>query len=438
MLRRTLAGQKVDPTSNQAAWLANEYAKAKQQGRTVMFAQHHPLFTCGKRSYKNDWDADLYLSHEEIKMINRILELIPGTPDFYDKLKKIFDGLDEEVSKKETNGNYNSMLTKIYQLFQHMYPDVVFAAHDHSIYYYNNISLTDLVLMFLPPEKDKLDALPVASNAAYVRCGTQLFYINKTTKECIEIKISLKDLASFDEKMRPNLKPKALKKEELETITAITGHTSYTPGNANPGYNLCQVISGGGGGELMDRRYFSENKNLGCFFNNNGFFFISCDKNNPDIINIEPYTTYGNHLKFTNMATLALRGEEIDPRVSLIREKILEACNSYLNFLDDMQKYYDGSFFSKFKNLTHSSRDVDHMHQIEAYLYEPVPADFDTTIINLYRLASQLYNKASEHSLYKGINDRLKLIPELKSRGLDELYNEILLKELKPASPVPR
>jgi len=339
LLKRTLNGEKVDVTSNQAAWVAAEYVKAKLEGRAVMFAQHHPLFTCGKRSYRGDWDADLYLSHEEIKLINRILELSPDSPDFFEKLKRIFAGLDEEVSKKETNGNYNVMLTKIYQLFQKMYPEVVFAAHDHSIYFYNNI------------------------------------------------------------------------------------------GDTGPGRNLCQVISGGGGGELMDRRYFSENKNLGCFFNNNGFFMISCDKNNPNTITIEPFTTEGNHLIFTNHGSLALRGREMDPLVEKVRKSVLEACDDYLNFLDKQQNYYNGKFFSPLNNLTHSSRDVDHMHQIEAFLYEPHPASFDTTILTLYKHASQVANKASDHSLYKGINDRLKLIPELNGKGLDELHTEISARE---------
>jgi len=343
LLKRTVNGEKVDITTNQAAWLAANYMKARREGKSVLFAQHHPLFTCGKRSYKGDWDSDLYLSHEEIKIMNRILELNPEAPDFNDKLKKIFAGQDEEVHKKETNSNYNVMLTKVYQLFQNMYPDVVFAAHDHSIYFYNNIN------------------------------------------------------------------------------------------DNEPGRHLCQVISGGGGGELMDRRYFKENKNLGCFFNTNGFFRISCDRNNPTTITIEPFTTEGNHLIFTNHASLPLRAPEIDPLVDKIRKIVLEACDDYLNFLDEQQNYYTGRFFSMMNNLTHSSRDVDLMHQIEAFLYEPIPANMETTILRLHKFASQLANKNSAHSLYKGINDRLKMLPELGGKGMDELQTEIIGREIKTA-----
>lgn len=342
--KRVLFGERVDPDTNQAAWLTMEYANAKRAGRTVMFAQHHPLFTCGKRRYRYDWDADLYMSSEEIKTVNRLLELSPDKNDFREKFKRVIFGQDDDLIKMDSNGNYNHMLTKIYQVFQGIYPDLVFAAHDHSIYYYNNISDVGL------------------------------------------------------------------------------------------GRQLCQVISGGGGGELMDRRYFDENKNLGCFFNNNGFFAISCNKFEPHIITIEPYTTEGNHLIFTNQGSLALRDREIDPLVEKIRKAVLEACDDYLNFLAKQQNYYNGKFFSIINNLTHSSKDADVLHQIEAFLYEPIPSDFEKTVTTLHKLASKLINRASEHSLYKGINDRLRLIPELKGKDLDILQAELKQHSLAPAA----
>lgn len=95
---------------NQAAWIEYEYHQAKSAGRKIIFVQHHPLYTCGKRKILKP-DTRHYLYQKEIDELNYILG-----------------------SKTES---YNLLLTLIYQA-QGMMPDLVLAAHDHFISYYNN------------------------------------------------------------------------------------------------------------------------------------------------------------------------------------------------------------------------------------------------------------------------------------------------------------
>src|SRR5690606_34042286 len=48
----------------QLEWLVSEYQKAKEAGRTIFYALHNPVYTCGKRSVPGHYDAHLYLQAE--------------------------------------------------------------------------------------------------------------------------------------------------------------------------------------------------------------------------------------------------------------------------------------------------------------------------------------------------------------------------------------
>lgn len=95
---------------NQAAWLEHEYRKAVQAGRKVILAQHHPLFTSGKRADPAHFDTKDYLTSAELITIKTIL--------------------------KFNSGSYNEILRKLFE-FQGIKFDIVAVAHDHCLQYYN-------------------------------------------------------------------------------------------------------------------------------------------------------------------------------------------------------------------------------------------------------------------------------------------------------------
>jgi hypothetical protein len=90
----------------------------------------------------------------------------------------------------------------------------------------------DLIQLPTPPEKDKLNDLQISANAAYIRCGEQLFYINKSKKVCVPVNTSQINLKNFDETLKPASETKTLTKEELKQILSITGHQHIDIGSA--------------------------------------------------------------------------------------------------------------------------------------------------------------------------------------------------------------
>lgn len=102
----------INATNNQAAWLAVEFAKAKAENRKVVLAQHHPLYTPGKRAYHND--LGIYLDNADIIELQQQF----GIP-----------------AAKDTP--YNLFLTECLRR-QKLVFDAILAAHDHNLSYFNN------------------------------------------------------------------------------------------------------------------------------------------------------------------------------------------------------------------------------------------------------------------------------------------------------------
>jgi hypothetical protein len=105
--------------NNQAVWTQEEAAKAIAQGRKIVLSQHHPLYTPGKRAYHND--LKIYLSRDDIN--NVLPARLP--------LMRITD-----------KTSYNAVLKEILRM-QALEFDLVLAAHDHNMYYYNNKNQAD-------------------------------------------------------------------------------------------------------------------------------------------------------------------------------------------------------------------------------------------------------------------------------------------------------
>lgn len=100
---------------NQARWLKERMADATAASRTVMLALHHPLFTPGKRAYNSD--ISLYLNEQEINEITSQFSTLFSNPVI--------------------TPPYNRLLREIFKRQAFVF-DTVFAAHDHSLSYFNN------------------------------------------------------------------------------------------------------------------------------------------------------------------------------------------------------------------------------------------------------------------------------------------------------------
>lgn len=108
----------VPPQNNQIVWLIAEYKKAVAAGRTIIFAQHHPLFTSGKRALPSKFDTLDYLSENDISLLHGILNT--------------------------TTNSYNALLRLIYN-FLDFKPKTLIVAHDHCLQYYCESESTNLL-----------------------------------------------------------------------------------------------------------------------------------------------------------------------------------------------------------------------------------------------------------------------------------------------------
>jgi hypothetical protein len=98
------------------------------------------------------------------------------------------------------------------------------------------LSKCDVIL--LPPPDDLEQLTPVyignlikalrgpnkISNAAYVRCADKLFYVDVVNNRCIGLKLDQATVLQFDTELKPQVKAQLLSKEQLQTVTTITGH----------------------------------------------------------------------------------------------------------------------------------------------------------------------------------------------------------------------
>jgi hypothetical protein len=204
--------------NNQAVWLKREMRKNEKAVKLAF--HHHARFTVGKRFFYSD--ADLYL-----------------TPSDFKKL----DGLG-------IKGNYNQIIDQILRRERFVF-DANYSAHDHSMYYY------------------------------------------------------------IDD-------------------------------------NVCQVVSGGGGGELQERESFIDSEKVPCFLKQNGFVSVNvnpyADKQCRVMNDI--YSVEHHHLQFSNNSTSPYRRAPIeDPLHNQLWRALLIASHQYLNHCK-----YSMGFFTKVSN----------------------------------------------------------------------------------------
>lgn len=215
-------------------------------------------------------------------------------------------------------------------------------------------------------------------------------------------------------------------KQELSSDQGLITFVAHDHAMGFRKQNQTIQVNSGAGGErkLQDRVSFADQKNQGCYIKRHGFVIVSCDKDDPKKIEFDFHTIDGKHLKFTDASSQPVRKKSNDNNVENLRDIILKACETYISFLNDQQTSdkYKGKFFDwAMGNWTHTLNDVDVVHEIMNYLNQPKLPNFTTTLIELYKLADRIYNKQSDHSLYKMINDQLS---STFTKNIEVLYKE--------------
>jgi hypothetical protein len=380
---------------NQAIWFEADYKKAKANNMTTVVVMHHPLFTVTPRAFNYKGDARLYFKNpNDLKEILALLNLPEDCVVFNEILRRIF----------EEEG---------------LVFDAVICAHDHCNYYYNNkLDGCDLFLMSTESEIILISE-EVRKNAQDKKIPVLIrtkikdqFFIYGEDKEGIWAfkKVNSKNVDLNTLPFKEG-KIKQLKCNKFEFSKAIITalKEGHVPFEKNDYYKICQITTGGGGGDLQDRANFKEHHNIGGFLKYHGFASLTFKKNEPGLIYIELFTTEGHHLKFTNKSPHPIRENSKDKKVETLRDCILYASHQYQDFLNENQIYHGGKFFWPADNLyTHKLSDTHIMHDMLNFVNSEIPSDFETMASTLLDLAKKISNKTSPHSLFLFIINKLK------------------------------
>ena len=97
---------------------------------------------------------------------------------------------------------------------------------------------------------------------------------------------------------------------------------------------MCQVITGGAGGELQNRFSFKDGDKIPTFMKDYGYVCVRLpDKNNPKLsFEIKSFT--GHHLKFTNDSVRPIKKER-EENLAKLSELVLAACEEYQIFIKE-------------------------------------------------------------------------------------------------------
>ncbi len=331
------------PAHNQAKWLASIYQLATSAHRQRILAMHHPLFTTGKRAYHAD--VNLYLDANERAAI-----------------QQHFPHLSDDDA-------YNSYLKACF-VEQQLTFDLVLAAHDHNLCYYNNALLSSST-----PAPNKTLVIPEYPTD-----------------------IELQEIAPKQEKS----------------------------------YHLCQLISGGGGGGLQVRRRFSDQQAMGCFLDHHGFSIIDCRAQHIAIsirtVDKKFHLMFDHHSHaplrhYPNAMCLAEK-----KAIEKLTECIYRGICGYFDFLDQAQQKKHGHYHSQ--NIKHGKKGNTRAHDVWAYLCHFEVDDYATTLKTLYEMTSKdnawlptYFKGPSTNSLITHINHA---IAENYGKGetLESLYEK--------------
>lgn len=352
--------------NNQAAWLAQEVAAAKAAGRKVLLAEHHPLASVTKHAYKSDFsnygykgDYSAYVELDDMQLAEKHLKLPMSLP-------------------------YIQALRECYK-HQGLVFDMILTAHDHNMYYYNNNhDDCDVLCTELAPFINCLDALPIRSNAAYIRNDDDLYYVNKAKNTCERIDIPFpvhEKLQQFDEKFKPEKQARTLQPEELGIIAKLVGHQH------GDNYPLRQLTVGSGGGKPQRRVKFNTHNNIGAFIRNYGFAVITHIPGTNDFeftlqtVDRNPQPMFNNH---SCAPLIHFANENERPAIELFFKTVEKALQGYETFLGEKQEETNGKFFSN--NASHGKMGAQRADNIWAYIRRPYPRSFAEIIRDVYNL----------------------------------------------------
>ena len=96
----------------------------------------------------------------------------------------------------------------------------------YHLYVYKGPAECELMQISSVPDEKKLDSLPIRSNAAYLRVGDELYYVNKWRKECNLLKFEEPfTIQAFDERFHPSVQALVLNQADLDDVTPMLAYS---------------------------------------------------------------------------------------------------------------------------------------------------------------------------------------------------------------------
>ena len=217
-----------------------------------------------------------------------------------------------------------------------------------------------------------------------------------------------------------------LTQERLYFKTCLAAHDHFLSYNKG---EICQVVSGGGGGKLQKLEYFENPEGLGCYIQKTGVVMLEINKNKDRPIKIDYYTTNQLHLRFTSESSAPVLSYKMSPPVEKIKQILFACFERYMTFLREQEIKYAGNFFTSLlgkETGTHTNHDTRIMCDMMNYLNQPEPDDLSTTIIELHALFIQIVNKSETgHSLYTDINKQFQDETMFGNRSFQAIYEDL-------------
>jgi hypothetical protein len=216
------------------------------------------------------------------------------------------------------------------------------------------------------------------------------------------------------------------------TFCAHTHAMSYYY-NDEKNSELCQVISGGGGGHLSDRYNFRDRKHLSSFSKKYGFVDVTVDRVSRELT--FDYHCIGQpQLRFTNKSSNFVRNAREEKReVTLLREIVTEACELYYDFLANSASQHWSAAWLGYHGTTGSQRTDDVINFFNRY-----EAIAFADAVNFLKEKMQRWSKANDNSLITYLSRGIFKFCELEYADFEKnphLFVEMVLSK-RLTSPV--
>lgn len=279
----------LDPESphyqrNQFIFIDAEYKKAVEQDRTIVFSQHHPLRSSGKR-VKNG-DAHFYFRDvpDGLTVISKAIKAIDILEYHRVQPETIRHLIVTIIRKIYTNPNN---LSRISEQFRKVIAKHLVNAH--------LIKKSDIDFVINGP----LNNAPLIYNYGFILCKLYALVGWQTAL----IDVSHDHFANYFNNMD----------------------------DPTESYKICQTTYGGS--KLQSHEYFGEHPHVGYHNKRLGYKQIRWNPNNPKVLEIT-YRPIGEpEVEFTNLSKYPIRNKCCDA-IEAIRTLILDMCDDYFSYLN--------------------------------------------------------------------------------------------------------